>query len=124
MDKAVSSLIENDWASGFPVDGEDINCIAIAKDKFQNVHCNYTGKPDFDPTNDGLAYICEAKPITSPENEGCIFPFVYLGTEYVSCAYNIIAEFNPLGKPWCATKVKVLNFALFTSVQNIFCLRF
>ena len=105
MDKAVSSLIESNWDSSFPVDDADINCIAISKDKFQNVHCNYTANPDFNPTIDGLAYICEAKSITSPENEACVFPFVYQEKEYVSCAYNIIAEFNPLGKPWCATKV-------------------
>ena len=107
MDKSVSSLIESKWDTDFPVDDDESSCVVISKDKFQNVHCNYALKPDFDPAEDGLAYICETKSITSPSNEACIFPFVYQGIKFVSCAYTIVPGFNPIGKPWCALEVSL-----------------
>ena len=117
MDKLVASLIESKWDEYFPTTDADADCIAIFKDKFQNVPCNYNEKSGFDPTTDGLAYICETKSITSLSNEACTFPFVHQGIEYASCAHTVVPGFNPLGKPWCGTEVSSMD--LFTTLYYL-----
>lgn len=75
-----------------------------------NVPCGdenyYFGNVVTGITEPTLGYVCEARVLKSANSsETCYFPFVYQGDTYTSCSMKIVYEFNPAGKPWCATAV-------------------
>ena len=118
VDAKVVELLE--WSPGPPSypDNDDANatCVAWHMGTILNIPCfgddlYYKGTPTeskLEPaaTTKTLSYLCEAKPIKALDsNEICHFPFWYQGVKHTSCSYRSVPNFNPDGKPWCATEV-------------------
>ena len=91
------------WKSGFPTTTNSDTCVGwVEKDRIGNVQCDgysSTGSTD-------LAYLCEAKPMTSTDTfKQCHFPFKEESSSpwRQSCLYDTDSKGKPYG--WCATEV-------------------
>lgn len=106
-EKLADKMIADHMHADFPSADPDTDCLAFKGDKLLNVPCEgfFNGTGD-GSTAKGLAYMCEAKPLTALDsNQACIFPFKYQGITYSSCSIKPVPGFNPLGRAWCPTEV-------------------
>jgi hypothetical protein len=115
IDPLFLSMLE--WETGYPDSTEDYNCVALKNKNILNVPCdNSTYFTDGNNmSKPGLGYLCETRVITSKvTKELCHFPFTYQQVTFDSCSTKPVANFNPEGEPWCATKVSpdgnVMNY--------------